>query len=619
MYLSTGAVIDAIGKLRASVHPFIGITFLACKAGGIPVGTSKALSLDSLTRDHMDRHHSLDRGSSYYFQPFRGGRSQWVTERYPSTGLQTVNTQTFPAAFIHSRSESRWGLVENYVDVIKARLLELNLAPRADIRALSAWIYKGHSIGNIDNYSDLIQKFAEQFRIDKEELDSLFEWQSSIDREEEGHFVKEPAPMSAVLAAFEPPPDAAQEGGRAIASLRLTNTGPSKAMSVEFGERLSLFTGDNGLGKSFLLDVAWWAATGGWAASPIVPEGQDAKAAIEYQLRTESNRQLVFTATFDRTRYSWVRGTGSATVNALAVFSRADGSFAVSDPLRGRVRDLPSQSSFSREEVWNGRQGVIEGLIRDWSNWMAAEDKTAFDRLGSVLKRLSPDDLGVLTPGEAIRVPGDPRAIPTIRHQYGAVPVIYASSGVQRVLMLAYLVIWLWQEHELAAEQQNEKKLRRMIVLIDELEAHLHPKWQRIVLPALLAVGELLSVDLSMQVVSATHSPMILASVEAFFDSDQDVLYHLYGERGTVHLEEAPFVKYGDVAGWLTSPLFGLRHARSREAEKAIEDAKALQLSESPIAEVVAEVSSRLVLHLADDDKFWPRWISFAERFGVDI
>jgi hypothetical protein len=84
-------------------------------------------------------------------------------------------------------------------------------------------------------------------------------------------------------------------------------------------------------------------------------------------------------------------------------------------------------------------------------------------------------------------------------------------------------------------------------------------------------------------------------------------------------MEETPFVKYGDASGWLTSPLFGMRHARSREAELAIEDAKKLQLADSPSFSEVAAVSDRLRLHLAGDDKFWPRWLFFAERQGVRI
>ena len=33
-------------------------------------------------------------------------------------------------------------------------------------------------------------------------------------------------------------------------------------MQLELAPRINLITGDNGLGKSFLLDVAWWATFG---------------------------------------------------------------------------------------------------------------------------------------------------------------------------------------------------------------------------------------------------------------------------------------------------------------------------------------------------------------------
>ena len=158
-----------------------------------------------------------------------------------------------------------------------------------------------------------------------------------------------------------------------------------------------------------------------------------------------------------------------------------------------------------------------------------------------------------------------------------------------------------------------------MVVIVDELEAHLHPKWQRTVLPALMSIGKLLSSDLVMQTLAATHSPMVLASIESMFESDHDVLYHLFTDEGRVKLEPLNFVRYGDVSAWLQSPLFGLRQARSKEAERAIEAAKAIQLQSEPTEEQVAEISADLKRYLAPDDKFWPRWLYFAEMHGVRL
>ena len=41
--------------------------------------------------------------------------------------------------------------------------------------------------------------------------------------------------------------------------LALNNVGPAPEMALDFRPRVNLITGDNGLGKSFLLDMAWWA------------------------------------------------------------------------------------------------------------------------------------------------------------------------------------------------------------------------------------------------------------------------------------------------------------------------------------------------------------------------
>jgi hypothetical protein len=622
MYLSAEAVLQAIDVLRAEVHPFVGITFVACKHYGLSIGSMDDVSIDGLTRAHMDAHHRIDRRSALYFQPFKSS-ANWVAEKYPSSGLQTVNTQTFGSVFMHIRATRDWGFSLDYLDRMEEILRERNFTSQIPVDALAVWLFKDIDLGEVANYDELIDRFFSEYNITAEEKSRIFSSRSLDGRlPSASAFVSEPLEMNSVARALPEPTDAKAEGGRTIVSLLLANSGPAREMAIDFGQRLTIVTGDNGLGKSFLLDFAWWAATGMWADREALPQGNDPKLApeVKYTLSGNGGRLSTYNAKFDFKSYSWTRQRGAMTVEALAVFSRADGSFAVADPIRAKFnQSAPMTGSLTAYEVWNGRPGFIEGLIRDWIKWQSSSDRKTFDQFASVLKRLSPEDLGTLAPGKSVRLPGDPREIPTIQHRYGIVPVTHASAGVQRVLLLAYLIIWSWQEHELAAERLGRSPLHRMMVIVDELEAHLHPKWQRIVLPALMGVGDLLSSELTIQMIAASHSPMILASMESVFDSSTDVLYHLYGAGPTVRLEETPFVKYGDASGWLTSPLFGLRHARSKEAEAAIEEAKRLQLSSEASAADVEAVSDKLRLHLSGDDKFWPRWLFFAEQHGVKI
>jgi hypothetical protein len=135
-----------------------------------------------------------------------------------------------------------------------------------------------------------------------------------------------------------------------------------------------------------------------------------------------------------------------------------------------------------------------------------------------------------------------------------------------------------------------------------------------------------LASELKVQLLVATHSPLVMASIEPLFDIQKDKIFHLNLVRhdlfGTeVELQEPEFSLYGTVDSWLRSDFFELAQPRSEEAEKAIEDAKKLQMREENITkEEIIEVSRRLEKYLpAFGDGFWPRWTYFAEQHGVEL
>jgi hypothetical protein len=163
-----------------------------------------------------------------------------------------------------------------------------------------------------------------------------------------------------------------------------------------------------------------------------------------------------------------------------------------------------------------------------------------------------------------------------------------------------------------------------MVILVDEIEAHLHPQWQRAILPAILDVTSVLSAQVEVQFLVVTHSPLVLASVETKFDAGKDKLFHLdIGRPGTgdseAVLAEKPFCRYGETDRWLRSDIFELRQARSLEAEQAVEDARALQLRGEATRGEVKILSDRLLKVLPADDEFWPRWLYFARQHGVKL
>jgi hypothetical protein len=617
-FFTASQIVESIAAL-ADVHPFHGITFLACKQANLPVGKTTMFAMDTNTDSFLKKHHRLDPLSGWFFKPFKSSdiQKKWVRPDYSAKGLQAINTQTFRDAFIHPPNSRIWGWTGNYVTILESKLPKKKKIPAFH---LAVWLYQRREWPNTITAGDVLATFLEEFNITPQEETVLFTTTLPNSPLVTPSFNDKIYTWTELRSLLPPAPDAAPDQGGTLSYLETTALGPAEKFVLEPADRLTLITGDNGLGKTFLLECCWWALTGTWPSHPVLPNSNlhFGNAEITFAIKGQAAKPERKTIRFDWKSLSWPVPKKRPTIPGLVVYARVDGSFAVWDPAKQSVSQPEQQAVFTSTEVWDGLPGRIEGLIRDWVRWQNSSSKSPFEIFKRVLAHLSPPDLGILEPGEPMRVPGDPRDIPTIRHTYGITPMIYSSAGVRRIVTLAYLIVWAWTEHLIAANLARTAPQRRIVILVDEMEAHLHPRWQRAVLPALMSTQEMLSPELEAQYIVATHSPLVMASSETVFTSALDSLVHLnLSGAGKVILEEVDFVKFGDISAWLTSPIFELKQARSSGAEAAIEAAKKLQNSPDISSADVRSVSERLVRYLASDDKFWPRWIFFAEQHGV--
>ncbi|GHV23149.1 hypothetical protein FACS189494_10880 [Spirochaetia bacterium] len=573
--------------------------------------------MDSLTKSFMDRVHKIRPDSLYYFNPYKSNSrdKQWVSSRYPSTGLQSINTQTFIHSFIHSSMEKTWGWNESYINVLAAKLAG-NLLSALD---LGIWFFKYDDWAENTSYQDIIEKFFSCFSISKAEQEKLFLpiKSSAISKIFYDNTVVNWNTLSLYISS---PPDATPEHGATLAYLEINNVGPASQLIMESSNRLNLITGDNGLGKTFLMECSWWALTGRW--SGLAAYTDKINASITYALSGTAGWPIKKTISYDIQAGEWPQSPEDSIRPGLVLYSRIDDSYAIWDPIKQYQNTSPlPESVFSNSDVWNGVPNSIEGLLRDWVKWQNTPKNYPFKELKSVLEKMSPPDLGSLVPGEIVRMRGEIREVPTITHMYGNTPIIHASAGIKRIMTLAYLIVWAWHEHKIAAKLYNVAPEKRMIILIDEIEEHLHPQWQRAILPALLDIHSSLSSELEIQFIISSHSPLVLASAETCFDEEKDALFHLEAEKQSrqILLSKADFIKYGYVNSWLTSPIFGLNQPRAIEAENAINQAKQLQLQDKPNKEQIDAVHQKLLQVLSGDDSFWPRWIYFAEKNGVSV
>lgn len=426
--------------------------------------------------------------------------------------------------------------------------------------------------------------------------------------------------------------------------LHLTDIGPARELKFAFAPRLNILTGDNGLGKSFVLDIAWWVFTGQWSGERALPRRAGANdrgptAPHISAVITTAGGDLPITGAYVSETQKWLQNA-TPTVN-LVVYARIDGSFAIWD---GYQASKDREDAFGGaavvldpDEVWNGKEDesrgkrrstVCRGLLEDWVTWQGT-GSDVFESLRRALAALSePQDL--LVPGPPIRVLlDDRRDIPTLEMPYGLVPVTTASAGQRRVLALAYMLVWAWTEHRRAATVKQRRPSSTMVVLVDEVELHLHPRWQRVLLPAILQAIATIAPDVSVQLLATTHAPLVLASLEPYFDEDCDDLYRFERSGSTVAAHRLDFAKQGDAGNWLVSETFGLDLPRSIPSEAAIEAASEFMrgdpaaaesallhamvgidpLASDPSAPLKDRIHAALCRLLPGHDDFWPRWI----------
>ena len=427
--------------------------------------------------------------------------------------------------------------------------------------------------------------------------------------------------------------------------LELDNVGPAARMKIEFAPRVNIITGDNGLGKSFLLDTAWWVLTGSWPAEanrrmtsglPARPRDRKQRSTIRFRAGYADER-VEYAVSYSPEEEAWTP-RGWERILALVVYAHADGSFSVWDTARNNwPPSAPPVNPerrppyvFTETEIWDGLRALVDGrtiplcngLLHDWSSWIKAKDAES-RAMAHALRALSPDGGGEdrLEPGPPVRLSiDDARDIPSIRTNYAdAVPILHASSGIRRVVALAYILTWAWSEHRIAADLRGVEVVRQVTMLFDEVESHLHPRWQRSMLKALRDVGKELLDGADLQLIASTHAPLVLGSAEPWFDPQKDAWFDLDldGDPLEAHLRRRAFTPRGTPGAWLTSEAFDLATDRgSLEAERAILRAREILRRRDATLEDVMRVHGELRGVLPDVDRFWVRWNAFVEAHG---
>lgn len=176
-----------------------------------------------------------------------------------------------------------------------------------------------------------------------------------------------------------------------------------------------------------------------------------------------------------------------------------------------RPRTLPDGEPLGVQKAFDGALEEREVSFRDfmhWFKWLEHSDnnatKTGRERILGTLRQAVTDFVPEF---KNLRLEESPRLRFIVEKSGVALELGQLSDGERGLLAL---VFDLTRRLALANPTLNDPIAQgQAIVLIDEIELHLHPSWQRKVMRRLMATFK------NCQFIVTTHSPQVLGEVEA--------------------------------------------------------------------------------------------------------
>jgi hypothetical protein len=293
-----------------------------------------------------------------------------------------------------------------------------------------------------------------------------------------------------------------------------------------FAPRINVLLGKNGYGKTLLFrtfiallqrDVdssAQILAAGtapGKSLSSETPETEDAQPLLRVEVvRNGNSETIIRDATYFEDRVGKIPVLAIPDSRFVNRSVRTVGSSAtVAEPLaRSGARHFLSQEPYESAIQELLSKVCIEFLKQ--GSWRTGKgfDRPIFKLIEDVVRRLTGDEEFAF---ETIRESGRTGfeiLVRTAGSRDTPLPIQYASQGTLSVVAIFGLIYDFLRS--LQPEEREDDVLRRAgIVLIDEVDAHLHPKWQQ----SMLAV--LTSKFPNVQFFVSAHSPLVVSGCDS--------------------------------------------------------------------------------------------------------
>jgi energy-coupling factor transporter ATP-binding protein EcfA2 len=209
----------------------------------------------------------------------------------------------------------------------------------------------------------------------------------------------------------------------------------------------------------------------------------------------------------------------------------------------------PEQGSFDGVKVGNLFDYTI--ALEDATNWLLKTSKKDFDKAAITLK-----DLMLLSPETKLTKDKKQQQILVKFEGKEPMPVDHLSDGYRTIYALAVDIISTLSTENITYD------LAEGIILIDEIETHLHPRWKMQVVERLRYAFPKLNFIVS------THEPLCLRGMH----KDETIVLTLGENNDVVALADLPDPSELRIDQILTSEFFGLKSTMDTKTEKLFEE-----------------------------------------------
>ncbi|MBL7991751.1 MAG: AAA family ATPase [Candidatus Kapabacteria bacterium] len=362
-----------------------------------------------------------------------------------------------------------------------------------------------------------------------------------------------------------------------IKELHLTNIGPFNDAHLEFAAddapRVTIITGENGTGKTIVLDAIrglfGYYYSGNLGRSIFRQEQSFViKGFVEYdntrhELFSNSYENPYFFKPNNHVLYSIPNDVQSSkkTVNWVLDYW---GSTVSNEGFNIKSLSMPSTSNY----LMNSLSGILSNTdltqyICGFDYIRTSEDMEERNTGKFVYQVLEKIFAASLIDGGKLDAVKRIGYMPIILQNGQKVPLQNLSSGnLYMIQRLVSLLSKMYAVHILRKTPPETLCDTPGLLLIDEAENHLHPKWQKRFIPTILDIFP------NLQIIATTHSPFIVSSVEGA----KVYVCKPHTDHCTIE-DETDFYANKPVEEVLASPVFGTSPF-GEEISKLLEERK---------------------------------------------